>query len=127
MIKYLLYFLVGGFIITSTALLAEIGHPFLGGILLVLPNLSLVAFYFINKVVGDSAVIIAVKASLLGTIFIWPAYMLSLIFLIPKIGVNRSLVIGFFISLFLAILFVLFFRYTPLSSWFNITSPFTYP
>lgn len=121
MIKYLLYFLVGGSIITSAALLAELGHPFLGGILMVLPNLSLVGFYFVNKVAGSSAVLVTVKSSLLGTIFVWPVYMISILFLIPKLGVNKSLVIGLIISLFLAFIFILLCKYTFISSWFGIT------
>jgi len=122
MFEYLLYFLVGGSVVALAILLAERGHPFLGGILMVLPNLSLVSFYFINKVAGSNAVIISVKSSLLATIFIWPVYMLSLIFLIPKFGVNKSLVIGFLISIILAVIFVSFFKYTALSSWVNISS-----
>lgn len=122
MIEYLLYFLVGGSVVAFAVLLAEIGHPLLGGILMTFPNISLVAFYFINKVAGSSAVMITIKSSLLATLFVWPVYMLSLIFLIPKYGVNKSLIMGVGISIFLAIFFVLLFKYTSLSSWFGLTS-----
>lgn len=117
MIKYLLYFLVGGSVITFSALLAEMGYPFLGGLLMVLPNISLVGFYFINKIAGGSAVLIAVKSSLLGTIFVWPLYMISLLYFIPKYGVNRALLLGLMVSLVFAIVFVLLCKYTFLSSW----------
>lgn len=119
MIKYLLYFLVGGSVITFSALLAEMGYPFLGGILMTLPNLSLVGFYFINKIAGSSAVLIAVKSSLLGTIFVWPIYMLSLLYFIPKYGVNKALLFGLIISLVFAIVFVLLCKFTFLSSWID--------
>ena len=119
MIKYLLYFLISGSIITGAALLAEIGHPFIGGILMVLPNLSLVGFYFINKATGLAPVMITLKSSLLGTIIVWPIYMGTLLYFIPKVGVNKSLVLGVVVSLVMAVVFALLCKYTPLASWFN--------
>jgi len=119
MIKYLLYFLVGGGVVASAALLAELGHPFLGGILMVLPNISLVGLYFINQVSGASSTLITIKTSLLGTLLVWPIYMASLLYFIPKFGVNKSLFFGLIISLVFALLFVLLIKYTFLSSWIN--------
>tara|TARA_Y100000310_G_C20666205_1_gene807627 strand:+ start:862 stop:1224 length:363 start_codon:yes stop_codon:yes gene_type:complete len=119
MIKYLLYFLVGGSIVTSTALLAELGHPFLGGILMVLPNISLVGLYFINKVSGATSTLITIKTSLLATILVWPIYMISLLYFIPKHGVNKSLFFGLLVSIVFAVLFILLIKFTSLSSWIN--------
>jgi len=117
MIEYILYFIIGGIIVTSSILLARIGHPILGGVLMVLPNLSLVGFYFINKTSGSNAVISTVKSSLIGTVFIWPIYMISLLYFIPKIGVNKALLIGVLISVILAVIFLLLWKYTFISIW----------
>ncbi|PIN81178.1 hypothetical protein COV13_02075 [Candidatus Woesearchaeota archaeon CG10_big_fil_rev_8_21_14_0_10_32_9] len=117
MIEYFLYFLVGGTIVTASVILAQIGHPLLAGVLMFLPNMSLVGFYFINKTSGSTAVLTTVKSSLLGTIFIWPIYMLALLYFIPKFGVNKALLISLGIVLVFALIFVLVCKYTPLSIW----------
>lgn len=117
--RYFLYFLISGFVVTCAALLAERDKAFLGGLLMVLPNMSLIAFYFINKVSSPSSTMIALKSSLLGTIIVWPAYMLVLMFLIPKIGVNKSLITGFVASIIMAIFFIFFCKTTIISNWIN--------
>ncbi|MBI5066355.1 hypothetical protein HZA97_09045 [Candidatus Woesearchaeota archaeon] len=105
MLKYLLYFLVSGSVISLAAFASEKGYPFLAGILMVLPNMSLVAFYFINKSAGPKSTIIAVKSSALATFMVWPFYALVLLYFIPKIGVNKSLLYGFFVSIVVAVVF----------------------
>ncbi len=119
MYKYILYFLVSGAVITGSILLAEIGQPFLGGLLLVLPNMSIIAFYFINVAAGKSSALVAAKSSLLGTIIVWPIYMLLLLYLIPKIGVNKALLYGVMCSIVLAIIFVFFCKIPSVNAWIN--------
>ncbi|HII71169.1 TPA: hypothetical protein HA265_00250 [Candidatus Woesearchaeota archaeon] len=106
MIKYALYFLISGAVITAAAIMADRGKALIGGILMVLPNMSLVAFYFINNTSGATATIQVIKTALLGTIFVWPFYMFALLMLIPKIGVNRSLMASFALCVVLGAAFV---------------------
>ncbi len=95
MLKYALYFLVGGAVVTLITLLAELGHPFLAGIAIVVPSVTLVSFYFIGKSSGAGAVVASAKSALMTTFVVWLPYMLSVIYLAPKLGVNRALLAAF--------------------------------
>ena len=101
MIRYVLYFLVGGFVVTLMSVLAERGHPLLAGIVAIFPGITLVSFYFIGQVAGDVAVARTAKACLLS-IPIWIPYAVAIVWLSPRIGTNKALLIGVLIFTVLA-------------------------
>lgn len=101
MLRYVLYFLVGGFVITLISVLAERGHPLLAGIAAIFPGITLVSFYFIGQAAGDDAVALTAK-SCLQSLFIWIPYALAVIWLSPRIGTNKALLIGVLIFTVLA-------------------------
>ena len=105
MLRYVLYFLVGGTVVTLISVLAERGHPLLAGIMAIFPGITLVSFYFIGKAAGDAAVAATAKACLLS-IPIWIPYALTIVWLSPRIGTNKALVIGVLIFTVLAFILV---------------------
>lgn len=116
-LKYILCFLVSGVVITSAVILSEIGNPFLAALIMVLPNMSLIAFYFINKSSGLSVTLTAIKSSLLGTLMVWSVYMLALLYFAPKVGVNKALIYSLLVSIVVGFVFILFSRITLVKSW----------
>jgi uncharacterized membrane protein (GlpM family) len=105
MIRYVLYFLVGGFVVTAISVLAERGYPLLAGIVAIFPGITLVSFYFIGKYAGDAAVALTAKSCLLS-IPVWIPYALTIVWLSPRIGTNKALIIGTFIFTLLAFVLV---------------------
>jgi len=105
MLRYLLYFLVGGFVVTAVTALAERGQPLLAGVVAIFPSITLVTFYFIGKTAGDLAVSLTAKSCLLS-IFVWIPYVLAVIWLSPRLGTNKALAIGVLIYAVLAIALV---------------------
>jgi len=101
MIQYLLYFLVGGTVVTAISLLAERGHPLLAGVVTLFPSITLISFYFIGRSAGNEAVAATAKSCLIS-LSIWVPYVLTVIWLSPRIGTNKALVIGVLIFIILA-------------------------
>ena len=101
MIRYVLYFLVGGFVVTLISVLAERGHPLVAGIVAIFPGITLVSFYFIGRAAGDVAVALTAKSCLLSIPILIP-YILTIVWLSPRIGTNKALVIGVLIFTILA-------------------------
>lgn len=104
MLKYLLYFLVGGAVVTVISVLAERGHPLLAGIMAIFPGVTLVSFYFIGKSAGNEAVAATAKSCLVA-LPIWIPYALTIVWLSPRIGTNKALFIG--VVLFTVLAFAL--------------------
>jgi uncharacterized membrane protein (GlpM family) len=101
MLRYLLYFLVGGFVVTLVTALAERGQPLLAGVVAIFPSITLVTFYFIGRSAGDLAVSLTAKSCLLS-FFVWIPYALAVIWLSPRLGTNKALAIGVLIYAVLA-------------------------
>jgi uncharacterized membrane protein (GlpM family) len=101
MLRYLLYFFIGGFVVTAVTALAERGHPLLAGVVAIFPGITLVSFYFIGRAAGDLAVSLTAKSCLLS-IFVWIPYALAVIWLSPRLGTNKALLIGVLIYVLLA-------------------------
>lgn len=103
MVKYLFYFLTGGVIVTLTTFLAESGNPILAGIVGMFPSASLVTLYLAGKSAGGEIVSQTAKSYLISAFLAWIPYLLVIIYLAPKIGVNKALLIGVAVFLILAI------------------------
>jgi len=105
--NYLVYFLVGGGVVTVVVALAEAGSPFLAGIALLFPALTVVSFFFIGAEIGAAAAIDSAKSVVAGTIVAWFPYIITFILLAPKWGVPKALAAG--IGVFIVIATIWFY------------------
>lgn len=105
MLQYLLYFLVGGTVVTAITVLAERGHPLLAGVVTLFPSITVVSFYFIGKSAGNEAVAATARSCLIA-LSVWIPYIVTVIWLSPRIGTNRALLMGVLIFILLAFLLV---------------------
>ena len=106
MLDYFLYFITGGAIVTAVIWLARAGYPFLSGIALVFPSVTLVSFYFVGKSSGWEAVALSAKSTLYATFFVWMPYIITIAYLTPKFGVNKTLAIGTMVFFILAFVWI---------------------
>ncbi len=110
MIDYAMYFVSGGVVVTTVAALARAGYPFLSGLALMFPSVTVVSFYFIGRTKGTAFVVTTAKSSLLAALLVWTPYMFTIIYLAPRLGVNNALIAGFIVFLILGSLWVLLSR-----------------
>jgi uncharacterized membrane protein (GlpM family) len=87
--------------VTAISMLAERGHPLLAGVVTLFPSITVISFYFIGRSAGNEAVASTAKSCLLS-LSIWVPYVLTVIWLSPRIGTNKALLIGVFIFIILA-------------------------
>jgi len=106
LLEYLLYFAAGGSIVTLVVYLAKQGHPFLSGIALVFPSVTMLSFYFIGRTTGSAAVVESARSALFATFIVWVPYMLVIIYLTPRFGVNSALALGVLLFLVLTFLWI---------------------
>jgi len=106
MIRYLLYFLTGGTVVTLTVLLAEMGHPIFSGMALVFPAITVISFYFIGASAGPVAVSTSAKSALLTSLVVWIPYVLIVIRYAPRWGVGKALLVGVLVFLIVGTLWV---------------------
>jgi len=105
-VEYLLYFVAGGSIVSLVVYLAKQGHPFLSGIALVFPSVTMLSFYFIGRASGSAAVVESAKSALFATFIVWVPYVLVIVYLTPRLGVNSALAGGVIVFLVLALLWI---------------------
>ncbi len=98
-LNILLYFIVGGSAVTAAVLLAEAGNPFLSALAILFPGTSLVSYYFIGKIVGAEAVAISVKSTIVSAFIVWMPYLITLMYLTPRLGIERALIVGVIVFL----------------------------
>lgn len=110
MLRYLLYFLMGGITVTLVVLFAELGHPFLSGMVIVFPAVTVISFYFIGRAAGPEAVAVTAKSALYTSAVVWVPYILTVIYLAPRAGVNRALLMGIGVFLVVGSVWVYFNR-----------------
>jgi hypothetical protein len=99
--KYLVYFLIGGFVVSGVTYLAGHARGLTAAFLANLPVMTLITFLTVYYQSGQPAVMAYAKG-LLIMLFPWLAYIFSLILLSPRIGVVPSLGIGFVLYLTLS-------------------------
>ncbi len=103
--KYIIYFLVGGTIVSVVTYLASHAKGLLAAFVANLPVITLITFLIIYFESGQKSVI-SYAQGLIIMLFPWLAYIFSIIFLTNRIGFISSLVIG--VSLyFLTAFFIL--------------------
>ncbi|HXX56687.1 MAG TPA: hypothetical protein VEI96_01650 [Thermodesulfovibrionales bacterium] len=103
--RYLLYFLFGGIITSGVTYLANHSRGLLAAFVGTLPIITTSTFILIYLNAGQSMVL-SYARGLMIMIFPWMAFVLSVIFLAPKIHFVWSLIIG--LCLQMAIAFFIF-------------------
>ena len=96
-----LYFLAGGLTVSAGILLANSGNSLLSGLALMFPSVTAVSFYFIGKSMSSEVATASMKSTLASAFIAWLPYMLVLLYLTPKLGLNKAMFFG--ISTFLII------------------------
>jgi uncharacterized membrane protein (GlpM family) len=104
-LKYLLYFLSGGFIVSIVTYLAGHSKGLLSAFFANLPVLTVITFLTIYTEAGPDSVVSYARGLTL-MLFPWLAYIFAVIFLTPRLGVIASLAAGIFFYLVLAFLII---------------------
>lgn len=99
--KYVLYFLIGGTVISVVTYFASHSRTMVAAFFANLPVMTLITFLTIYYEAGQKAVV-PYAHGLIIMLFPWLAYIGAIIFLTPRIGVIPSLLIGIFLYLALA-------------------------
>jgi hypothetical protein len=105
-VKYILYFLVGGTIVSTVTYFAGHSRGLTAAFVANLPVMTLITFLTIYFEAGDRAVMSYAKG-LLIMLFPWLAYIFTLIILTPRAGVIPSLGIGFLLYLSLSLFIIM--------------------
>jgi uncharacterized membrane protein (GlpM family) len=104
-IKYLLYFVIGGTVVSIVTYLANHAKGLLAAFVANMPVITLITFLMIYLESGPAPVISYAKG-LLVMLFPWLAYIFSVIILSGRIGFIPSLLVGFLLYLLLAYLII---------------------
>lgn len=100
-IKYILYFLAGGTIVSIVTYFASQAKGLLAAFIANLPVITLITFLTIYFESGQMAVV-SYAQGLVIMLFPWLAYIFSIIFLTKKTGFIPSLILGVSLYLFFA-------------------------
>ena len=104
-VKYLVYFLVGGTIVSAGTYLASNSKGLFAAFVANLPAITLITFLMIYFESGQKAVVSYAKG-LIIMLFPWLAYIFSVIFFTGRFGLITSLVIGFSLYILTAFLII---------------------
>lgn len=104
-IKYFLYFLIGGLVVSVVTYFASQAKGLLAAFIANLPVITLITFLTIYFESGQKAVI-SYAEGLIIMLFPWLAYIFAVIFLTPRSGFIPSLIIGISLYLLFAYLII---------------------
>lgn len=102
----IIYFITGGLFTALIVFLEESGLRLWSGLAALVPVFTLVSYIFIGNSQGGLAVSQHAKFVLWGTIISWIPYMLTVIYLAPKIGSNKAIGVGVLVFFVLVIAFI---------------------
>lgn len=102
-IKYILYFLAGGTVVSVVTYFASEAKGLLAAFIANLPVITLITFLTIYFESGQTAVV-SYAQGLVIMLLPWLAYVLSIIFFTKKAGLIPSLIIGIILYICLAFL-----------------------
>lgn len=106
MTEYLIAFLAGGAITATVVALETTGFSTLSGVAAIFPIVTWISYIFIGQANGAEAVSRHSLFVLFGTLIAWTPYMLTLYYLSPRIGVNKTIVLAILVFLVVAFLYV---------------------
>jgi hypothetical protein len=109
-IKYFLYFLIGGLIVSVVTYFASHAKGLLAAFFANLPVITAITFLTIYLESGQKAVV-SYAVGLIIMLFPWLAYIFIIIFLTHRLGFIPSLVIGILLYIFIAYLIISVKRY----------------
>lgn len=92
-LRFVLYFLVGGTLISMISLLSSLGKPQLAAFLGIIPSTTLLTFVFTYWESGSSGTISYARSMILFTPA-WLLYVGCVILLLPKLGLYKTLAAG---------------------------------
>jgi uncharacterized membrane protein (GlpM family) len=104
-LKYLLYFLTGGVIVSVVTYFASHARGLLAAFFANMPAITLITFLLVYHESGQKEVVLYAKG-LMVMLLPWLAYIFSIIFLTERLGLIPSLAIGFSLYLSLAFLII---------------------
>src|SRR5208283_3487812 len=93
-LKYVLYFLIGGMVISVVTYFASHARPLLAAFLANMPVITLVTFLTIYHEAGQKVIVPYAKGLVL-MILPWFTYIFAVIFLTPRLGFIPSITTGF--------------------------------
>ena len=87
----LIYFIAGGVSVSAGVLLANSGNTLLSGLAIMFPAITVSTYYFVGRAAGSEVVAESIKSTLASAIIVWLPYMFVLLYLTPKLGVNKAM------------------------------------
>lgn len=102
-LKYFLYFLIGGLITSAVTYFANNSKGLLAAFIGTLPMITISTFLLIYFNAGQSAVLAYAKG-LIIMIIPWMMFILTVIFLSPRLNFISSLIIGIILQIVIALL-----------------------
>ncbi len=107
---YLISFFAGGIITTGIIYFEAAGFPLLSRLAALFPVFTWLSYLFIGEFAGGDEVARHSLFVLLGTIFAWIPYMLTIYFLAPKLGSARAVFAGITVFLVCAAIFIRWYK-----------------
>src|SRR5271157_5763295 len=92
-LKYIIYFIIGGTVISAVTYFASHAKSLLAAFLANMPVITLITFLTIYYETGQKAVV-PYAEGLLIMLFPWLMYIFTIIFLTPRLGFFPSLITG---------------------------------
>ncbi len=104
--RYGIYFIIGGLLTTTIVGLEEFGSTVWSRLAALFPVFTWLAYLIIGSYGGTGQQVAAhAKFVLIGTIFCWIPYMFTIIYLSPKIGVQKGVLSAVGVFIVLAVIF----------------------
>ena len=103
---YLFSFLAGGLITTAIIYFEAAGLPLLSRLAALFPVFTWLPYIFIGEMAGGEEVARHSLFVLLGTIFAWMPYMLTIYFFAPKFGTAKAVIAGILVFSICATIFI---------------------
>ena len=107
-LKFLVYFLLGGTVVTTIAFLSTLGKPQLAAFVCLIPSNTLLTFMFSHWEGGENVAASYAK-SLMSYTPAWLLYIGAVAWLLPRLGLYKTLGIGlvtYFVASFLTSTFL---------------------
>ncbi len=104
-VKYLIYFITRGIVTTTIVFFEQSGMTLISRLAALFPVFTWLAYLFIGSFGAPQQVSEHAKFVLIGTIISWVPYMLAIIYLSPKFGVHKAILIAISIFIIIALVY----------------------
>lgn len=106
MLHYLFAFLVGGTLTVLITYFEASGFPLVSRLAALFPIFTWLSYIFIGKLAGGNSISQHALFVLLGTLFAWVPYMFIIYYFAPKIGSEKTIILGLAVFVILALIFI---------------------